>query len=91
MVYNIFSKIIGYKIGVLLIFGPVRHMLKNIFHKIIGIHAQIRVQAFILDLPAKSAFLNVNQFNGYYGCVACHESGNYLDDKMIYLPNGKEV
>lgn len=40
---------------------------------------EIRVQAALLfgthDNPAKTHFLNFKQFNGFYGCPECLESG----------------
>ena len=37
----------------------------------------VRIQAVIVDLPAKAAIANIKQFNGYFGCSNCHVSGSY--------------
>ncbi len=48
----------------------------------------LRCQSFIADLPACAAFLNVKQFNGYFGCINCFHPGTYSAEyrKMIYKP-----
>ena len=50
----------------------------------------LRVQAVILDLPAKAAVTNIKQFNGYFGCSHCHQPGekDFSFKKWIYFPNG---
>ena len=36
----------------------------------------------LLDLPAKSAILNMNQFNGDFSCIKCLERGtNFCTEK----------
>jgi hypothetical protein len=48
----------------------------------------IRCHSFIADLPARAAFLNIKQFNGYYGCLNCFHSGEYdqASSKVIFKP-----
>jgi hypothetical protein len=50
---------------------------------------KVRVQAFIADLPAKAAALNIKQFNGEFGCIKCLHPGEYNRSfhKMTYPPN----
>jgi hypothetical protein len=45
------------------------------FILIIDLEIYVRVQALIVDLPAKAAMLNVKQFNGEFGCISCFNSG----------------
>ena len=49
----------------------------------------IRTHSFIADLPARAAFLNIKQFNGYYGCLNCFHPGEYSDtfNKVIFKPH----
>jgi hypothetical protein len=37
----------------------------------------VRIQEAIFDLPARSHFLNIVQYNGYYGCAECCIEGMY--------------
>jgi hypothetical protein len=55
----------------------------------------INIHTFLGDLPAKASVLNVKQFNGYYGCVACDHESEYItvtnkknkqSKKQIYGP-----
>ena len=50
-------------------------------------------QSFIADLPARASYLNVMQFNGYYGCMNCFHPGEYdlNNRKMIYKPLTQSV
>lgn len=34
----------------------------------------------VMDLPAKAAILNCNQYNGQYGCSTCKHSGSMASD-----------
>lgn len=47
---------------------------------------KIHIQCIVADLPAKSAILNVTQFNGYYSCLFCLIKGTYDNQlhKMIF-------
>ena len=45
--------------------------------------------AAVFDLPARSAVLNMKQYNGEYGCTCCTSIGKRLGGSRIYLPNGK--
>lgn len=36
------------------------------------------------DLPAKALFLNMNQYNGEYGCPKCKEKGRIVANRRIY-------
>lgn len=48
----------------------------------------IRGQSFVADLPAREAFLNIKQFNGYFGCLNCFHPGEYDQEvsKVIFRP-----
>lgn len=39
---------------------------------------------FILDLPARSLFLNHNYYNGEFGCTDCYDSGERIKAKGIF-------
>ena len=41
------------------------------------------------DLPARASFLNIKQFNGYYGCLNCFHPGEYNEThgKVIFKPH----
>ena len=43
----------------------------------------------VRDLPARSAVLNMKQYNGEYGCTCCTSIGKRLGASRIYLPNDK--
>ena len=47
---------------------------------------KLKIVAFIADLPAKASSLNMNQFNGYFGCAFCEIKGVYCKDhhKMLF-------
>ncbi|RNA13939.1 hypothetical protein BpHYR1_052366 [Brachionus plicatilis] len=49
---------------------------------------KIRIQSLIFDLPAKASALNIKQFNGEYGCIACYHKGLYshMLKTRIYPP-----
>lgn len=46
----------------------------------------IRIQSFLMDLPAKASVLNIKQFNGEFGCIACDHPGenHHLYKKWHY-------
>jgi predicted HAD superfamily hydrolase len=48
----------------------------------------IRCHSFFADLLARAAFLNIKQFNGYYGCLNCFHPGEYdqASSKLIFKP-----
>ncbi|CAF1068975.1 unnamed protein product [Brachionus calyciflorus] len=53
-----------------------------------GLDFNIRAHSIIMDLPAKSAVLNVKQFNGEFGCTYCYHPGEHsgIYNKRIYPP-----
>ena len=53
----------------------------------------LRFQSFVADLPAKASFLNIMQFNGYFGCLTCVHPGEYSQscDKIIFKPQEQPV
>ena len=36
----------------------------------------------VMDLPAKAALLNINQYNGAFGCPTCNHEGSMVS---IYM------
>ncbi len=46
----------------------------------------IRIQSFLMDLPAKASVLNVVQFNGEFGCITCDHPGesSKIQRKWVY-------
>ena len=42
------------------------------------INCKVMLLPCIADLPAKAAMLNVNQFNGEYGCSTGKHKGNVV-------------
>jgi hypothetical protein len=36
----------------------------------------------VLDLPAKAALLNCNQYNGAFGCSTCKHEGTVVSKRM---------
>ncbi|MCH9716718.1 MAG: hypothetical protein K0U52_06490, partial [Gammaproteobacteria bacterium] len=40
----------------------------------------------VFDLPARSAVLNMKQYNGEYGCTCCLSKGKAIGGSRIYLP-----
>jgi hypothetical protein len=57
-------------------------------YKIIQDNIILRVQAVIVDLPAKAAVANIKQFNGKFGCSNCFHPGSWSHTyhKQIYKP-----
>ena len=59
--------------------------------KIPNTEIPLRVQGIIIsgicDLPAKALFLNMNQYNGRFGCQKCKIKGRYLLEHrvLVYL------
>jgi len=47
---------------------------------------KVRIQSFLMDLPAKASVLNVKQFNGEFGCITCDHPGEGSKEarKWIY-------
>ncbi|CAF0956332.1 unnamed protein product [Brachionus calyciflorus] len=65
--------------------------LQNFIDKNLEINGSIihlRVQSFIADLPARAQFLKINQYNGKFACLNCHDPGIYdhTYHKMTYPP-----
>lgn len=54
---------------------------------------EIKIITLSADLPAKAAALNMNQFNGYFGCNICLIKGTYSNEyrKMIFLDRDCEL
>ena len=55
-------------------------------------HFKVSIKALIGDLPALAKLLNINQFNGKFGCVCCLNEGKECKTKRkrIYLYNKNE-
>jgi hypothetical protein len=49
------------------------------------------VHSLIVDLPAKAMLLNIKQFNGEFGCVACFHPGQKTGTNSRVYPHDKEV
>ena len=47
------------------------------------------IKLLVVDLPAKAAILNMNQFNAYFGCTSCLIESKQIGDgkKGRYYPN----
>lgn len=45
---------------------------------------KIKIAGFIADAPAIAKALNINQYNGSYGCIKCLSPGEHLDGRRIY-------
>ncbi|KXJ10014.1 hypothetical protein AC249_AIPGENE17294 [Exaiptasia diaphana] len=42
------------------------------------VHAVLRIQSVVPDLPAKAILLNTMQYNGRFGCGTCKHPGEYV-------------
>jgi hypothetical protein len=51
----------------------------------------VRIQSFLMDLPAKAAVLNIKQFNGEFGCLACDHPGESRGPGVRYYPYTTKV
>jgi hypothetical protein len=53
----------------------------------------MRIQAILLDQPAKAAFINIIQYNGRYNCISCFHPGEYSAEfkKQIYKPRSDNL
>ena len=71
---------------------PLQNSMKEIYK---GINLQtcnnvqtIKIRGIILcgtcDLPAKALFLNINQFNGAFGCQTCKQEGYSVNHTRVY-------
>lgn len=50
----------------------------------------IQIYGILCDTPAKAIILNMNQFNGYFGCAYCLNPGKFIFSfliKFIYFKN----
>lgn len=47
----------------------------------------LRIYGILCDTPAKSMILNMNQFNGYYGCTYCLNPGNKKKKSCLFILN----
>ena len=45
---------------------------------------KVRIQAVLVDLPAKAALFQTHQYNGQFGCLVCYNPGVSKDRKRIY-------
>jgi hypothetical protein len=74
-------------LGNYLILNIINRVLNLVFKGNLSLN--IRCHNFVADLPARAAFLNVKQFNGYYGCLNCFHPGEYSDiyNKVIFKPH----
>ncbi|CAM2727607.1 unnamed protein product [Rotaria socialis] len=50
----------------------------------------VRIQQAIFDLPARAHFLNIVQYNGYYGCGDCCIEGVAIG-RQVYFPFSKKT
>ena len=69
-----------------------REDLKQLFKGVSFTHSNsdlVYVRGIVMcgtcDLVAKAQFLNMKQFNSYYGCPNCKQRGERLDNQHVYL------
>jgi len=65
------------------------HYLKKYQFKDLNVY--VRTQCLIADLPAKAALLNMKQYNGEFGCVACLNPGQAAGPGHRIYPFDKKV
>jgi len=49
-----------------------------------GFRVRIKKAGFIADAPATAKALNVIQFNGYFGCFKCLNTGTPFENRVIF-------
>ena len=78
---------------------PVVEMLQSLYTvgitiKVPGGIKTVRAKLLngIFDLVAKAPIVNMIQFNGKYGCLACtHPGSHHLRSRHVYLPNSEPL
>lgn len=67
--------------------NPLKKLYKGVFFKTSS-DKRVKCRAKIIcgtcDLPAKSLFLNMKQYNGYYGCQKCYIRGLRIQNTLTY-------
>lgn len=67
--------------------NPLRELFKGIFLKT-SENETVKCRAKIIcgtcDLPAKALFLNMKQYNGYFGCQKCKSRGIRVEKTLVY-------
>ena len=71
------------------------YILENgIFIDTLNITIQIKCHVFIADAPERASVLNMNRYNGKYGCILCMQEGENLNKnkqgnnfKFTFKPN----
>lgn len=75
-----------------LFLNPLKKSLRNLF-KGVNMYVKdlndvIKFRGIIIcgtaDLPAKSLFLQMNQYNGKFGCQVCTDEGETVDRRRVY-------
>ena len=60
----------------------------------INVELKVKIHAFIADAPARALALNINQYNGQYGCIMCLDEGRNIaagrGNHMVY-PYNKDM
>ncbi len=54
-------------------------LTKGIFIEALEIHNTVKCYVFIADAPERASVLNMNKFNGKYGCLHCLQKGENLN------------
>jgi hypothetical protein len=52
--------------------------------KLNGLDFDVRIQSFIMDLPAKAYVTKTKQYNGEFGCITCDHPGESGTGNWIY-------
>lgn len=67
-----------------------KKLYEGVGFKIFGRANLVRVKGIVIcgtcDLPAKSKFLNMKQFNGNYGCQKCKDKGRRISPRVLVYP-----
>lgn len=75
-----------------LFLDPLKLSLKKVFQGIkvfvTDLQKEIIIRGITIcgtcDLPAKALFLNMNQYNGNFGCQVCKEKGKTVEKRHVY-------
>ena len=54
-------------------------LTKGIFIEALDLHITVKCHVFIADAPERPSVLNMNKFNGKYGCIHCVQEGENLN------------
>lgn len=50
-----------------------------------GINIPVVVTNIVADAPARAMLKKVKGHTGYYSCGKCHEKGNWVENRMVFL------